>query len=433
MMNNEEIIETLSSWNFWGKDQETGIKRERYVKQIENLVQTEQVVALTGVRRSGKSTLIKQFIRTQIIAGKSAKSFLYINFEEPKFADVLSRAFLQQIYEAYKEIVGSKEKPCLCLDEIQKVPQWESFVRGMHEKKEADIIVSGSTATLVGKKYGELLTGRWVELKVYPLNFKEFLAFNKVEIEEKSDLLIKKTVIRQMLRKYLEFGGFPLVVLKDEKEEILKRYFDDITGRDIVQRNRISKGDKLIILAKYYLTNFSSLIAYRKITKFVELSLDSIERFSQYMREAYLLYSVPKFSYKLKEQEVNPKKVYCIDTGLINIVSFRFSENLGRLYENVVFLKLMQEGAEVYYSSNKGECDFVIKEGQRIKQLIQVVYKLREETKAREVKGLLEAMEIYKMKEGWIITDEYEAEEKIGRNKIRYIPLWKWLLIKKQE
>lgn len=427
MMDKEELVEILSSWNFWKKDQEVGVYREKYLQRMEKLVQTDQIVAMIGVRRSGKSTLMKQFIKKQIGAGKNATSFLYINFEEPKFADCLSLEFLQKSYEAYKEIVSPEEKPYLILDEVQKVPQWERFARGLHEKKEARIIVSGSTSKLLSHDFGNVLTGRWVEIKVYPLDFKEFLEFNKVRVKEKLDVLSQKTEIKQLLRKYLEFGGFPLVVLKEEKEEILKRYFEDITGRDIVQKHRIKKGDKIGVLAKYYLTNFSSLASYRKIAKFVGLSLDSVERFSRYMNEAYLLYFVPKFSYALREQEINLRKVYSIDTGLVNVVSFRFSDNIGRLYENVVFLTLMQKGMELYYSSGKGECDFVIKDGQRIKQLMQVVYKI-EECKEREMKGLLEAMKSYKIKEGLIITGDYEGEEKVGSKRVKYVPLWKWLL-----
>ncbi|MCZ7380349.1 MAG: ATP-binding protein [Candidatus Methanoperedens sp.] len=426
-MNNETIIEILSGWNFWRRDQETGISRDAYLNKLDRLAKTEQIVAMTGVRRSGKSTLMKQFIKKKIASGIDRASFLYVNFEETKFSGLLTPEFLQQIYEAFLEIIKPNEKPWIFLDEVQNVPNWERFVRGLHEKREANIFISGSTAKLLGKELGTLLTGRWVEMKTYPLDFREFLLFKQMKIENKMDMLSNKVRIKQLLREYLEFGGFPLVALKEEKEEILRRYFDDIVERDIAMRHKIRKTEKLKALARYYLTNFSSHVSYRAIAKFIGLSLDSIERYSTYMAEAYLLFFVQKYSYSLKEQEVNPRVVYGIDAGLINITGFRFSDNLGKLYENAVFLSLLEGGKEVYYFKNRGECDFLIKEGQRVVRAIQVSYEVKE-NKEREVNGLLEAMDAFKLKEGLIITEDREDEERIDGREIVYMPLWKWLL-----
>ncbi len=426
-MNNEKIIEILSRWNFWKLDQDVGVYREGYLDKLNRLVRTEQIAAITGVRRSGKSTLMKQFIKKQIDSGKNRTSFLYVNFEEARFAGLLSLEFLQQIYDAYMEIVKPEDIPYILLDEVQRVPGWERFARSLHEKNEAHILVSGSTSKLLSRELGNLLTGRWVELKIYPLDFQEFLQFKQLKIKNKLDMLAQKIKIKQLLREYLEFGGLPLVALKDEKEEILNRYFDDIVGRDVAERHKIRRLEKLKSLARYYLTNFSSPISYRRIAKFIGLSLDSVERFSSYMTDAYLIFFVPKFSYSLKEQEVNPRNVYTIDSGLINTVSFKFSDNIGKLYENLVFLSLMQKGREIYYYKNKNECDFLIKEGQKVTQAIQVSYQIKE-NKEREIKGLLEALAAFKLKQGLIITEDKEEEEKIHNKRIVYIPLWKWLL-----
>ncbi|MGQ4875710.1 MAG: ATP-binding protein [Promethearchaeia archaeon] len=236
-----------------------------------------------------------------------------------------------------------------------------------------------------------------------------------------------KSKIKQLLREYLEFGGFPLVVLKEEKEEILERYFNDIVGRDIIERYKIRKIEKLRFLAKYYLTNITSLITYRRIAKFMGLSLDSVERFSSYLMEICIIFLIPKFSYSLKVQEVNPKKVYCIDPGLANFFGFRFSDNIGKLYENIVYLSLIENKMQVYYYKNKNECDFVIMEDQKITKAIQVSYEITE-NKEREINGLLEAMNFFNLEEGFIITEDFESEEIINNKKIKYIPLWKWLL-----
>ncbi|MBI4451765.1 ATP-binding protein [Candidatus Woesearchaeota archaeon] len=426
-MDKETIIEILSEWNFWKGDQDIGIVREQYLTKLDRLVRTEQVVAITGARRSGKSTLMKQFIKRQITAGKDRTSFLYVNFEEPKFAGVLSLDFLQQAYDAYIEIVKPKGMPFILLDEVQNVPRWERLIRGLHERKAAHILISGSTANLLSKEFGTLLTGRWVEMKTYPLTFSEFLRFKGLSMGAKFDVLSQKVKIKQLLREYLEFGGFPLVALKEEKEDLLRRYFDDIIGRDIAERHAIRKVERLKALAKYYLTNFSSPASYRRIAKFIGLSLDSVERFSDYMAEACLVFFVPKFSFSLKEQEINPRVIYCIDPGLVNIVSFRFSDNIGRLYENAVFLSLIIEGGkEIYYHRGRSECDFLIKEGKKITQAIQVSYQLA--NKEREIGGLVEAMDAFRLKEGLIITEDKEGEERIGGKIIKYAPLWKWLL-----
>ncbi|MBI4668858.1 MAG: ATP-binding protein, partial [Elusimicrobia bacterium] len=369
-MNNETIIEILHNWNFWNKEQDVGVIRDNYLNKIDGFIKTDQIVALTGVRRSGKSTLMKQFIAREIARGKNPKSFLYVNFEEPKFAGFINPEFLQQIYDAYIEIIKPAGPPCLI------------FV---------------------------------------PLDFKEFLGFRRMPIRSISDALAQKTSIKQFLREYFEFGGLPLVALKENKEEILRTYFDDIIGRDIVQRHALRKPDQIKALVRYYLTNFSAQASFRKISKFTGLNLDSLERFSSYMAEAYLIFFKSKFSFSLKEQSVNPRAVYGIDPGLINIVGFRFSENLGRLYENVVFLELYKSGREIYYHKDKKECDFIIKEKGSIKQAIQVSYQLQE-NKERELSGLIEAMSAFQLKEGLLITESAEGSETIGSAKIIYQP-----------
>ena len=427
-MRNEQIIEILESWNFWTSNRETGIERTGYLDKLERLSRTGQIIAITGARRTGKSTLMKQFITKKISSGTTRRSILYINFEDPGFSGMLSLEFLQQMYDAYIEIIRPEEKVWIFLDEVQTVPLWEKFVRSLHEKNEAHIFVSGSTSRLLSKDLGTLLTGRWLDLNTYPLDFKEYLLFKQINIEDQLDIISQKTKIRQYLREYLEFGGFPLVALNEEKKEILIRYFNDIIEKDIAMRQKVRKPDKLKSLARYYLTNFSSRISYRRIAKYIGLSLDSVGRFSDHMKEAYLVFFVPKFSYSLKEQEVNLRTVYAIDAGLVNIAGFRFSENIGKLYENAVFLSLIKKGKDIYYhKTDRSECDFVIKEGQKITEVIQVSYELKE-NKDREIRGLLDAMDAYSLKEGFIITEDQDDEMMVGSLKIIIRPLWKWLL-----
>lgn len=431
MLSKELIIEILEDWNFWKKEPEIGILRESYLKKLEKLSQTEQVVVVTGVRRAGKSTILKQYIASKIKKGEERKNFLYVNLEEPKFRSELSLDFLQAIYEAYLEMLDPSPKPFLFFDEVQLIPGWETFVRGLHEKNKANIFVSGSSAKLLSKEFATVLTGRHVDLKVYPLTFQEFLEFKKIILNDKLDAISQKSKIKQLLKEYLEYGGFPLVVLKEEKREILTSYFEDILSKDVAERHRIKKVGKLRGLAQFYLTNVSSLASFRKIKEFLGLSLDSVERFSFYLEEAYLLFLKNKFAYSLKEQEINPRKIYCIDNGLKNLVSFRFSENLGSSCENAVFLKLLVQGKEIFYWKGKRECDFLIKQGNKVIHAIQVCYDINKENEEREISGLLETLNEFKLKEGIIITGDLEGIREINRKEVIFIPLWKWLLTSK--
>ena len=428
MISKELIVEILEDWNFWKKEPDTGILRESYVKKLEQFSQTDQVVVVTGVRRAGKSTILKQYISNKIKKGEERKNFLYVNLEEPKFRSELSLEFLQRIYEAYLELLDPVSKPFLFFDEVQLIPGWETFVRGLHEKNKARIFVSGSSAKLLSKEFATVLTGRHIDIAVYPLTFPEFLEFKKLIIRNKLDIVSQKPKIKQLLKEYLEYGGFPLVALKEEKKEILTNYFEDILAKDVAERHRIKKVEKLRGLAQFYLTNVSSLASFRKIKEFLGLSLDSVERFSLYLEEAYLLFLKTKFAYSLKEQEINPRKIYCIDNGLKNLVSFRFSENLGNSYENAVFFNLLVQGKEIFYWKGRQECDFLIKQGNKLTCAIQVCYDIKRENEERELLGLLETLGKFKLNEGIVITSDLEEIRKINHKKITFIPLWKWLL-----
>jgi predicted AAA+ superfamily ATPase len=234
------------------------------------------------------------------------------------------------------------------------------------------------------------------------------------------------------MQEYLKWGGFPKPTLlkkeKDKKEE-LYGYFRDIMMKDVAMRYKVEYIEKLEELAKYYLSNIASLQSFNNIKKFLDISLDSVERFSTYFSNAYLLFFVKKFSYSVKQQILNPRKVYCIDTGLRKVAGFVFMEDLGKLMENTVFVELMRKGKQVFYWKNKGEVDFVIKGDKKVEKLIQVCYDVEDpKTKEREVKALLEAMKFFKLTTGIIVTWDYEDEERINGKKISYIPIWKWLI-----
>jgi len=306
----------------------------------------------------------------------------------------------------------------------------------LHERKEARIAVSGSSARLLSEEFATLLTGRHITFAIYPLCFNEFLKFSGMELKSEVEALAKKSEIKQLLDEYLEFGGFPEVVLSSEKRRILLSYFETVITRDIVERFKIREREKLRTLAKYYLTNISSPMTFNSVSRFLKLPLTTVERFSDHLETANLIFFVKRFSYSLKEQEKSPRKVYSVDVGLSNAIGFKFAKNLGKIAENVVATSLkarqsFDPEAEVYYWKDQlgREVDFVVKRGLKVRQLIQVCWDVGElETKNRELRALLGAMKKLGISEGVIVTGDYDGEEKIRGKKIRYIPLWKWLV-----
>ncbi len=434
-MNKNEVIKILADWNFWDKDLETGIDRDSYINRLINLLATEFIVVITGARRSGKSFLMRQVAKRLINSGVHKNEILIINFEDPRFTK-LDTKLLQEIYEVYLEFFNPKRKPYIFLDEIQEVEAWEKWVRTTRELQKAHIIISGSNAKLLSRELSSLLTGMHLDLTVYPLSFEEYLFFNNLRLKDNLDLINKQTEIKGLLRKYIEFGSFPEVVLREEKKDILLRYYEDILNKDLIKRFRIRKPDALKNLAKYYLTNISNLVTFNSIERYLDISADTIEKFSTYFEDAYIFSFLKRFSFKIKEQDKSPKKVYCLDTGLANTIGFRFSENSGKSMENIVFLKLRGEmlkspQLKIFYwkDQHHREVDFVLKEGLKVEQLIQVCWNASDEkAKNREIRALIKAMNEFGLNEGLVITEDYTFEEKVDDKTIKFLPLWQWLL-----
>ena len=431
-MEKAKIIEILEDWNFWTKKHNIGIIRQDYLRQITRLSETGQIIAIMGIRRSGKSTIMLQYISHLIDKKVNPRNTLYINFEDLRFKD-FNLELLYQIYEVYLEYVQPTSKPYIFLDEVHKIEGWEKFVRTMHELKKANVFVSGSNAKLLYGKLASVLTGRHLDIYVFPLNFKEFLLFNKIKIKDRLDLISKKYKIKSLLNEYVKYGGFPLVCLEKSKKEIIQTYFEDIINKDVIENHVITYVSKIKSLAKFYLTNTGRRISFNNISKFLNLSLDTIERYSNYLEESYLIHFIKKFSYSVKEQERTMAVVYAVDNGLGNLLGFAFSKDEGWSYQNIVANQLIKRYGKrnIFYwmSSTKEEVDFVVKKGLKVNQLIQVCYNIEDyDTKKRELKALVKASKELKCNNLLIITDNKEGEEKINRKKITFIPLWKWLL-----
>ena len=342
-MEKNNLLGILNDWNFWEKDLVSGISRNAYLAVLNKMLPSQQVKIITGARRSGKSFLMRQLAKQLIVSGVDKKNILIVNFEDPGFVN-LSTDLLSQIFNAYLESQAPKGIIYLFLDEIQEIPRWEKWVRTTQELNKANLILSGSNSKLLSGELATVLTGRHLDVTVMPLSFQEFLNFKNLAIKNNSDLIAKNIELTKLFREFLEFGSFPIVVLAEEKKkELLLGYYDDTVNRDLIKRYKIRKTEKLKSLANFYLSNISSPITFGSAGNFLQMSAETTERFSSYLEASYLVFFLKRFSYKFKEQEKSPRKVYAVDTGIANMIGFRFSPNLGKLAENIVFLELKRK------------------------------------------------------------------------------------------
>lgn len=437
-MKHENIIETLLLWNFWEKNISTGIERKSYQDTLQKYLTTDEIVVVTGIRRSGKSTILLQMVHTLIQKGVSPKNTLYVNFEDPKFFNEVHVDFLDALWDAYTEYLNPKGKVYVVFDEIQRIQGWEQWVRARYDRKEnIKIFVTGSNAELLSSEFSHVLTGRHLQVHVFPLDFSEFLQFKGMHVDNESPLFFvkHKSRIKKYMIEYLKNGGFPKVVLTDDamiQNELLSQCFSDILTKDIVERHNITDVGKLKNMAFFYVSNIAHTFSFNNINKIKDfaLSLDSIHRFSQYLEEAFLLYSIKRFSYSLKNQMQAYRKNYIIDTGFYNAVAFKFSENIGKVLENAVCMQLQRQADDIFYFSEKREVDFVCKKGTRVTELIQVCYDISDkETFRREKDALMEAMQYFGLKKSKLITgiSERNSIREKGYS-IEIIPFYEWVL-----
>jgi hypothetical protein len=428
-MDSGKLIEILNTYNkFWSLiPLDTGVRRdvlERCLRQVDS----KEILVIKGVRRSGKSTLMAQIIKALLEKGVKPTQVLRVNLEEPLFSPEASIDLLERIYRTYRERINPRGRCFLFLDEIQNVEEWERWVRGRSDTEDVKIILTGSSSSLLSREAGTKLTGRHVSFEVFPLSFPEFLRFNGMEVRSEQNYYGQKTSIRNLFDLYLKYGGFPEVVLKkstEDKELLLKQYFEDIIYRDIVARHEIRDVTTLMNLAVFLLTNVSNLISVHRLKRNFDISQDKAENYGSAMLESYLLFRLHKFTHSMKKSQRAGFKIYAVDTGLRNRVAFSFSEDMSRLVENLVYVHLRQQNDDVYYEANGGEIDFVIKEGIKVTRRIQVWYDdpsvhsipVRERAAFRESKA-----------DNLLVTNDIEDVVSEGRSKIRLVPITRFLL-----
>ncbi|MBW2975451.1 ATP-binding protein [Candidatus Woesearchaeota archaeon] len=378
-------------------------------------------IIITGVRRSGKSTLL--YIIKEKLKLKE-KEYLYVNFNDERLVGFSFEDF-QSIIDFLNE--QNYDKGCyLFLDEIQETNGWEKWIDRIKEKY--PILITGSNSKLLSKEISTVLTGRSISISLYPFSFREFLESKKVKTENWSIDLKLQARLRKEFSQFVLSGGIPKAIVDNDKR-LLQENYENILYRDIIKRFNKNLEKSIKEISVYLLSNVSNEISIRSLSKTIQISnLSTVKSILETFEKAFLFFFVNKFDYSVKKQIQNPRKAYCVDTGFINEVGFSFSEDKGRILENIVFLELKRSHEEIYYFSEKGECDFLLRKGIKIHQAIQVCHQLNEKNKERELSGLLEAMDKFNLKEGLILT--YSQEEQITEGKKRIIvkPVWKWIL-----
>lgn len=424
--------EILLEWNpWWNKESEQKYVERDLWKKIRNWIDRPDIVALSGVRRSGKTTLM-YIIIDHLLEEVSPEQILFVKCDDERVEEPI----VEQAREKHIELFNPDGRIYLFLDEVQNAEDWDKTVKRIYDlNREVKIFLSGSR--LLKKEISTSLAGRCAYFSVYPFSFAEFLRAKGVEIGSEIDKIGKKGEIKHELREFLEWGGFPEIVLEEDeeiKEELLGFYSDTILYRDVLEGSSIRKPEKLEKLKSFLMSNITNPVSYNKLSEQLGISHESVSSYIKEMENAYYFFTVPRFSFSVKKQQINPKKIYCVDNGLRNYSGFRFSDDIGRLFENGVFRHLQNRGEEIYYwRDDKGrETDFILKNGKKVEQALQVCSDIGE-SKEREIKGLLSALKKFNLKVGTIITSDREGKEEIDGRTVRYIPLWKWLIGEDEE
>ncbi|MRG76387.1 MAG: AAA family ATPase [ANME-2 cluster archaeon] len=392
----------------------------------------DRAVVLSGPRRSGKTYLMYLGIKELLARKEDKNSILYVNFEDSRLVGAVSQD-LNTLLEVFFEIYPDRnEKTWVFLDEIQVIPDWERFVRTLVDMENVNVFVTGSSSRLMSKEIATSMRGRSLTYNVYPFSFAEVLKAGKLEYEEYLSSAQMGEII-QKLEDYVRYGGFPETVrYREEWDRILSEIVDVTIFRDIVERYDVKniKMLKLFLNAIFNSKEFSIHKFYNFLkSQGHKVSKNTLYTYFGYFEDSFIVFPLKRFSYSYKNIESSISKIYLVDNGLLSLQGI---QDYGRLIENIVFIELKRrsKGDLFYYKSTSGrEIDFIIKEGKKVSELIQVCYTLDDfVTKEREVKALLQGSEELKCDNLLIITWDYEAVEIVSGKNVRYVSLCKWLL-----
>lgn len=398
---------------------------------VNRLLHQREIVFITGVRRCGKSSLMRLVCDDLLTTvGVAPANILYVNFEDERLASFRAED-CERLMEAYYELEGPRGKIWLFLDEIQNVPAWEKWLNRLYEFEEVKIFVTGSNMSLMGSELSTALTGRNRQVVLWPFSFREFLSMKGDASEGMPHSREWRAQAARIFDAFLLTGGFPEAV-KQSDPALLEQYWQDILYRDIFPRYGIRNIREIRELTLFLAANCASIHSYKSLQGVAGVkSQMTVRSYLQALHDVFLFFPVDLFDYSVKRQIYNPSKMYGIDTGLLNAVSFSFSRNLGHSMENAAYIELRRRGCEVFYwkSLLGGEVDFLIREKGSITTAIQVCFSLADvKTRQREIGGLVAAAQELKVESLFLLTGETEETISADGCVIHVLPMWKWLL-----
>lgn len=444
-MDNSTIQQLITRWNPHFEDVSCGkwvgkVPRQIYLRRLKKFLDIRHVLILSGVRRSGKSTLMYQMMQSLIEEkGVSPANILYLQLEDVLVTPFLKLGsnLLETIYKFYMETYNPTGKIYIFLDEIQGISEFNRWLNTYYESNEnIKFVISGSRQSLIEGDTATLLTGRNIQVDVYPLSFYEYLQLHKIAVEGQEIASIyranlsKSSSILHHLGNYLHEGGFPEIVLSEDPEikiALANAYYRDIVTRDVLLPNGIRNSGEVEALGLQILADFTSTHTYSSLSKPQKLSADTVKAYLSYFEKAYLFFESKFFSYKTKEtQDIQrPRKIYVVDNGIRNFNTPTARFDLGRAAENTVFMELKKKNTALYYWKGKREIDFVIRNGEM--KLLNVSY--TDKPHERELAGIVEGLQEFNLKKGLILTKNYFETKQLEGKTIEYVPLWVWLIL----
>ena len=394
------------------------------------------IKVILGPRRAGKSVFSLMLLKD--------RPFMYFNFDDEVLSSaggIATNELMKELHAAYGQV------KTVLFDEIQNLAGWELFVNRLH-REGYNLVLTGSNAHLLSKELATHLTGRHMPIEILPFDFSEFLRAKKFQIsEEYSALPQQRGELLNLMENYLVNGGFPEVAVNNvDPKDYLEVLFDALVFKDVVKRHRVKFSTQVANLGGHLINNFANLYTIRKILEILNLkSASTIEKYIKYLEEAYLIFSLLRYSPKSIQRIKSPRKVYAVDNGFITAKAIQHSPDKGKLMENFVFTELVKRGVKpnrdlfYYKTRNDREIDFVVKSGVDVTELIQVCYEsINSDVEQRETKALFEAggelapldaklsNGVKKLKLTVLTWDEKRAVEKDGVT-IHFKPLWEWL------
>jgi len=391
---------------------------------LDDLAQNKEIVVITGVRRCGKSVLMQQLRR------KHSDSDYYLNFEDERLVNFTLEDF-QTLFTTLIELFG--EQKHFYFDEIQNIPGWEMFVRRLYNAGNK-IFITGSNANLFSEELGTRLTGRYIPIEIYPLSFRECVRHQLPEaLPAKAFSTVMTGKLQGLFQDYLNSGGIPEYTTH-RRDDYLQALYNSILYKDIVARYKITNDTALKKLVFFLASNCSKETSFNALKKAIDIkSTSTVSAYCSYLETSYLCFFVNRYSESTKKQLQSPKKTYFIDHAIARTLGFRFSDDMGRILENIVFIELKRRHQEIFYYQEKKECDFIVRDNNRTMAAIQVCQQpSNPDTKKREIAGLLEALKHFSLNTGYILTEHEEITETHTLDEQTYtvqiIPIWKWLL-----